>query len=155
MATTAAAVRRNLLKNSKSLPQILRGQIIGRSNVTANLNNVAKDHQVVGSLLVSNQKVHAQMPIFNFPEMGSVFESSRGQSLVGKSFSHGMDGLVFNVRGKGVVQDDDDMDNEFDDDDDDDDDDEFDDDFEGEFVDDEDDEDDDDDDDGGKYKDKF
>ncbi|TYI47453.1 hypothetical protein E1A91_D13G174900v1 [Gossypium mustelinum] len=153
MATTAAAVRRNLLKNSKSLPQILRGQINGRSNVTANLNNVAKDHQVVGSLLVSNQKVHAQMPIFNFPEMGSVFESSRGQSLVGKSVSHGMDGLVFDVRGKGVVQDDDDMDNEFDDDDD-----EFDDDFEGEFVDDEDDEvddDDDDDDDGGKYKDKF
>ncbi|TYH35277.1 hypothetical protein ES332_D13G182500v1 [Gossypium tomentosum] len=146
MATTAAAVRRNLLKNSKSLPQILRGQINGRSNVTANLNNVAKDHQVVGSLLVSNQKIHAQMPIFNFPEMGSVFESSRGQSLVGKSVSHGMDGLVFDVRGKGVVQDDDDMDNEFDDDDD------------GEFVDDEDDEDDDDDDDdddGGKYKDKF
>ncbi|KAH1032680.1 hypothetical protein J1N35_044854 [Gossypium stocksii] len=155
MATTAAAVRRNLLKNSKSLPQILRGQIIGRSNVTANLNNVAKDHQVVGSLLVSNQKVPAQMPIFNFPEMGSVFGSSGWQSLVGKSVSHGMDGLVFEARGKGVVQDDDDMDNEFEDDDDD----EFDDDFEVEFVDDEfdddDEDDDDDDDDGGKLKDKF
>ncbi|GMJ11451.1 hypothetical protein HRI_004814300 [Hibiscus trionum] len=84
MATTAA-VARNLLKNSKSLPQILRGQILGRSNATANLNNIAKDHhQIVQSLFVSNQKIHAQIPIFDFTEIGSLVGSNGGLSLAEK-----------------------------------------------------------------------
>ncbi|GMI85320.1 hypothetical protein HRI_002201300 [Hibiscus trionum] len=125
MATTTAAVARNLLKNSKSLPQILRGQILGRSNATANLNNIAKDHhhQIVQSLFVSNQKIHAQIPIFGFIEMGSFVESYRELSLAEKS-SRG--------HGKGLLDDDDDESSDGD---------EFNEDFEGEFDDDDDDDD--------------
>ncbi|KAK8542735.1 hypothetical protein V6N12_015318 [Hibiscus sabdariffa] len=48
MATTVAgAAARNLLKSCRLLPQILHGQILGRSNATANLNNIAKDHHQI------------------------------------------------------------------------------------------------------------
>ncbi|KAK8651836.1 hypothetical protein V6N13_141415 [Hibiscus sabdariffa] len=138
----SAAVARNLLKNSKSLPQILRGQILGRSNATANLNNIAKDHQhqIVQSLFVSNQKIHAQIPIFDFNEMGSLVGSYGALSLTEKSSGrgHGMGGVVVEARGKVVV--DDDVDESFEDEEDDDDDEAF------EFNDDDDDDDEEDDD---------
>ncbi|XVF78424.1 hypothetical protein PTKIN_Ptkin14bG0131500 [Pterospermum kingtungense] len=151
MATTAA-VARNLLKSSKSLPQIVRGQILGRSNATANLNNIAKDHQIVQSLFVSNQKIHAQIPIFDFTEMGSLLGSSGGLSMVEKEIDRRTRGGVVEARGRQVkdVEDeyndvDEDVekaydefdDDEFDDDDDDDDDDEDDDDDDDEDGDDE------------------
>ncbi|KAK8545661.1 hypothetical protein V6N13_066937 [Hibiscus sabdariffa] len=147
--TTTAAVARNLLKNSKSLPQILRGQILGRSNATANLNNIAKDHQhqIVQSLFVSNQKIHAQIPIFDFNEMGSLVGSYGALSSAEKSSGrgHGMGGVVVEARGKVVV--DDDVDESFEDDDDDDEE------FEFNNDDDDDDEDDDGDDEDGTFDD--
>ncbi|XVE50274.1 hypothetical protein DITRI_Ditri01bG0149100 [Diplodiscus trichospermus] len=148
MATTAA-IARNLLKNSKSLPQILRDQTLGRSNVIANLNNIAKDHQFVQSLFVSNQRLHAQLPIFDFTEMGSLIRSSGGLHLVEKGISHGMSGVV-EARGSRVVKDEDeedDYDGEFDDDDDDE--------FDDGFVDELNDDDDDDDDDGDEFDDVY
>ncbi|XP_039002718.1 nucleoplasmin-like protein NO29 [Hibiscus syriacus] len=118
MATTAA-VARNLLKSSKSFPQIIRGRILGRSNAAANLNNIAKDHhQIVQSLFVSNQTIHAQIPIFDFTEMGSLVGSHRALTLEEKV--GGSHRIVVEARGKVVVDDDDefvdDEDVEFDDD---------------------------------------
>ncbi|EOY12991.1 Uncharacterized protein TCM_031496 [Theobroma cacao] len=104
MATTAA-VARNLLRNSKSLPQILRGQILDRSNY---INNMAKEHQIAQSLFVSNQKMHAQIPIFDFSEMGSLVGSSGRLSLAEEGDGRGMRGFVVEARGKRVVSDDDD-----------------------------------------------
>ncbi|XP_038996064.1 phosphopantothenoylcysteine decarboxylase subunit VHS3-like [Hibiscus syriacus] len=146
MATTAT-VARNLLKNSKSLPQILRSQILGRSNATANLKNIAKDHhQIVQSLFVSSQKIHAQIPIFGFTEVGSLVGSHGGLSLEEKTGGdHGMGGLVVEARGNDVVDDEDGFDDDEDDEED----------VDEEFDDEDDSDDDDDGDDGGQYKNKF